>query len=317
MSEKVKILLDLNIDGDCTNLCALAILNILANRGDAEMLASTACFKSPLAAGCIKAINRYYGHPDIPVGILHRQEATHPTPFMKPVNEKFCPEHPDGEDVADTVEVMRKVLAAQEDNSVVLTVVGCFASVEALLRSDADEYSALNGQILAEKKIKKIVVMGGAFPTFHSREQFPENNIAVQIPAAQYVAEHWSKPLILSAYEIGIRTLSLKEFRYHGSSEHPLHMMYEINDGDGFTEGNPSWDQTAVLESVYPGKYFYYHGEGKLTVTDDGKTVLDDRSGGKHTYLLPKVPFESLVCEINDMIFPEWREYTEAKGDKK
>ena len=309
MSEKVKVLLDLNIDGDCTNLCSLAILNILANRGDAEILATTACFKSPLATGCIKALNRYYGHPDIPVGILHRQEATHPTPFMKPVNEKFCPDHPDGEDVPDTVEVMRKVLAEQDDDSVVLTVVGCFASVEALLRSGPDEYSELDGQSLAEKKIKKIVAMGGGFPTFHSEEQFPENNIAVQVPAAQYVAQHWNKTLILSAYEIGRRILSLKEFRYHGSSEHPLNMMYRINNNDGFTEGNPSWDQTAVLESVYPEKYFYHHGGGKLIVTDDGRTLLDDTDGGNHTYLLPKVPFESMVELINDMIFPEWRNY--------
>lgn len=313
MKEKVKVLLDLNIDGDCTNLCSLAILNILANKGDAEILATTACFNSPLATGCIKALNRYYGHADIPVGILHSQGATHPTPFMKPVNEKFCPDFPDGEDVPDTVEVMRKVLSSQDDDSVVLTVVGCFASVEALLRSEADEYSPLSGQALAERKIKKIVVMGGGFPTFGSKEQFPENNIAVQIPAAQYVAAHWNKSLILSAYEIGIRTLSLKEFRYHGSDEHPLHMMYVINDGDGFKNGNPSWDQTAVLESVYPGKYFYYHNKGKLTVTDDGRTLLDDNTEGEHTYLLPKVPFEQIVSDINDMIFPEWREYADKQ----
>lgn len=311
LKEKVKVLLDLNIDGDCTNLCSLAVLNILANRGDADILATTACFKSPLATGCIKAINRYYGHPDIPVGILHRQEATHPTPFMKPVNVKFCPDFPDGEDVEDTVDVMRRVLAAQEDDSVVLTVVGCFASVEALLRSEPDEISALDGQTLAEKKISKIVVMGGGFPTFGSKEQFAENNIAVQVPAAQYVAEHWKKPLILSAYEIGIRTLSLREFRYFGSDDHPLHMMYVINNGDGFVNGNPSWDQTAVLESVYPGRYFYYHREGKLSVTDDGRTILDDRAEGKHTYLIPKVPFESIAADINDMIFPGWREYTD------
>lgn len=301
-----KVFIDLNIDGDCTNLGALSVLHVLANKGEAEILGTTACFQSPLATGCIKSLNRYYGHADLPVGILHRQEATHPTPFMKPVNEKFCPEFPDGEDAPDTVDVMRKVLAAQEDESVVLVIVGCFASFAALLQSGADAVSELTGQQLAEKKIRRVVVMGGSFDTFGDTP-FPENNIAVQVPAAKYVTEHWHKELVLSAYEIGIRTRSLKEFRLCGSREHPLQMMYEINDGDGFTEGNPSWDHTAVLEAVRPGKYFSCHAFGRIEITDEGYTVWHEQENGKHTYLLPKVPLEDVAAEINDMIYPEWR----------
>lgn len=307
---KKKVFLDLNIDGDCTNLGALSVLHVLADKGEAEILGTTACFKSPLAAGCIKALNRYYGHGDLPVGILHRQEATHPTPFMKPVNETFCLDHPDGEDVADTVDVMRKVLAAQEDESVVLVIVGCFASFAALLQSEADAFSPLSGQELAERKIKSVFAMGGSFDTFGD-EPFPENNIAVQVSAAKYVTEHWNKELVLSAYEIGIRTRSLKEFRFYGSDEHPLKMMYRINDGDGFTEGNPSWDHTAVLEGVRPGKYFDRHEYGRITITDEGRTVWQKEENGKHTYLLPKVPLEEVAAEINDLIFPEWKKYIE------
>ena len=303
-----KIFIDLNIDGDCTNLGALSVLHVLAGKGEAEILGTTACFDSPLAAGCIKALNRYYGKPELPVGILHCQEATHPTPFMEPVNEKFCPENPCGEDVTDTVDVMRKVLAAQEDDSVTLVIVGCFASFAALLQSGADGYSPLSGQELAERKIKSVVVMGGSFDTFGD-EPFPENNIAVQVPAAKYVTEHWQKELVLSAYEIGIRTRSLKEFRLFGSREHPLQMMYEINDGDGFKEGNPSWDHTAVLEGVFPGRYFDRHEYGHIEITDDGHTVWHEQSDGRHTYLLPKEPLDKVAALINDLIFPEWREY--------
>lgn len=311
MQDKAKVFIDLNIDGDCTNLGALSVLNVLQNLGEAEIIGSTACFRSPLAAGCIKAINTYYGNGELPVGILHRQKETHPTPFMKPVNEKFRPEYPNGEDVTDTVDVMRGVLSRQKDESVVLVVVGCFASVEALLKSEADAYSPLNGQELAEKKIRSIVAMAGAFPTFGENEQFGENNIIVQIPAAQYVMRHWKKELVLSAYEIGIRTRSLLEFRFHGSSEHPLRMMYEINDGDGFREGNPSWDHTAVLEAVRPGRYFDRHAYGEIEVTDEGITLWHEKEGGRHSYLLPKLEFDEVASEINSLIFPEWRQYIE------
>ncbi|MCQ2433388.1 MAG: nucleoside hydrolase [Clostridia bacterium] len=308
MSEKAKVLSDLKIDGNCTKFGALSVLHVLADLGEADILAVTACFKSPLAAGCIKALNRYYGRPDLPVGILHRQDETHPTPFMEPVNKTFCTDHPDGEDVADTVEIMRKTLAAQEDGSVRLVVVGCFASVAALLESGPDVYSPLTGQELAERKISGIYNMGGSFDTCGDTP-FAENNIVVQIPSAKYVTEHWKGLLVHSGYEIGIRTRSLKEFRFHGSKEHPLRMMYEINDGEGFAEGNPSWDQTAVLEAVRPGMYFDRHAYGRMEITDDGLTVWHEDDTSRHTYLLPKVPFDEVAAVINDMSFPEWRDF--------
>lgn len=310
MYKKKKVFIDLNIDGDCTNLGALCVLHALADRGEAEILGVTACFKSPLATGCLKAINTYYGRPELPVGILHRQDETHPTPFMKPVNEHFRPEFPDGEDAPDSVEVMRKALAKEEDGSVTLAIVGCFASFAALLQSGADEYSPLDGQTLAERKISRVVVMGGSFDTFGD-EPFPENNIYVQIPAAKYVTEHWDGELVLSAYEIGIRTRSLKEFRLHGSDEHPLKMIYAIHGGEGANGDNPSWDHTAVMEAVCPGKYFTAHKSGHIGITDEGYTVWHEKEGGKHTYLLPQMPLEYVAADINDMIFPEWRSFVD------
>ena len=308
MSEQVNVLLDLNIDGDCTNLGALSVLHVYANQGKARILATTACFNSPLATGCIKAINTYYGRPDLPVGILHRQNETHPTPFMKPVNETFRPEHADGEEAPDSVTVMRRAIAQEPDGSVTFVVVGCLASAAALLQSGPDDISPLSGQELCDRKIKRLVAMAGEFPTFN--ETFGENNIVVQIPAAQYVTEHFTGELVLSGYEIGIRTRSLKEFRLHGSDDHPLKMMYVINDGEGFTEGNPSWDHTAVMEAVEPGKYFDLHKQGRIEVTEkEGLTVWHEEVGGKQTYLMPKLPFDEVAGVINDMIFPEWKKY--------
>ncbi len=311
MSEQVNVLLDLNIDGDCTNLGALSVLHVLANRGKARILATTACFNSPLATGCIKAINRYYGRGDLPVGILHRQNETHPTPFMKPVNEKFCPDHPNGEDAPDSVTVMRRALAGEPDGSVTFVVVGCFASAAALLESGPDEISPLTGQELCDRKIRRLVAMAGEFPTFN--ETFGENNIVVQIPAARYVTEHFKGELVLSGYEVGIRARSLREFRLHGPDDHPLKMMYVINDGEGFTEGNPSWDHTAVIEGVLPGEFFDLHESGRIDVTEkEGITVWRPEEGGKQSYLIPRVPLDEVAAYINDLIFPEWRNYTEG-----
>lgn len=311
MADKKKILFDLNIDGDCTNLGSLAVLNVLANMGEAEMLAATACYKSPLATGCVKSINRYYGHGDVPVGILHRQDETHPSAFPVIVNQIFCRDYPNGEDVEDTVNVMRRALANEADGSVVMVVSGCFASVAALMQSEPDEISPLSGQELCDRKVTRLVAMAGQFGTLGDN-RFGENNIIVQIPAAKYVTEHWTSELVLSGYEIGIRTRTLKEFRRHGEDANPLKMIYNVhslacNNPDG---DNPSWDHTAVLEGVRPGEYFDYHEFGRIVITDNGWTEWVPEEGGKQTYLIPKTPIEDVAAVINDLIFPEWREYS-------
>ncbi len=306
-----KIILDINIDGDCTNLCSLAVLNILKNEGEAEILATTACYKSPLATGCIKAINRYYGNPDIPVGILHCQDETHPTSFPSYINQIFCPDHPFGEDAEDTVSVLRRVLSAQEDDSVVFVVAGCFASAAALLQSEPDSISPLSGHDLCHRKISRIVAMAGAFDTFKKEEVFPENNVVVQIPAAKYVTENWKKEFVFSGFEIGQRIQTLKEFRHFGPFENPLQLAYNLLDASRNLPlgDNQSWDQTAVLEGVRPGQYFNYHEYGRIHVTDDGITEWVPESGGRMTFLVPKVNLLDVRAVINDMIFPEWRQY--------
>lgn len=306
MSEKVNVLIDVNIDGDCTNMGALSVLHEYVNQDKARILATTACFNSPLATGCIKAVNRYYGRSDLPVGILHCQNETHPTPFMKTVNETFCRDKPNGEDAPDTVEVLRRALAQEPDGSVTFVVAGCFASAAALLQSDPDDISPLSGQDLCDRKIKRLIAMAGQFPTFD--ETFAENNIRVQIPAARYVIEHWKNELVLTGFEIGIRTRSLLDFRLYGPDDHPLKMMYVINDGDKnwYMDGNPSFDQTAVMEAVEPGKYFNYHAYGHINVTEkEGITIWEAAEGGKQTYLLPKVPFDEVGKVIDNMIFPK------------
>ncbi len=307
--EKKKILMDLNIDGDCTNLGSLAVLNLLANNGEAEILATTACYKSPMATGCIKAVNRYYGNGDVPVGILHRQEETHPTAFLMYINQVFCHDHPYGEDVEDTVTVMRRALSDQEDDSVVFVVAGCFASAEALMRSEPDDISPLSGDELCHRKISRIVAMAGSFDTFGDKV-FAENNIFVQIPAAQYVTTHWTKELVLSGFEIGIRTRTLREFRRFGPNDNPLKLIYNIHNGSLNNLGdNPSWDHTAVLEGVRPGQYFDYHEYGRIVVTDNGFTEWHPEQGGRMTYLLPKSDLSDVRDAINTMIFPEWKQY--------
>ena len=57
----VKIVFDTDIGGDCDDAGTLAMLHRLCDKGEAELLAVTHCYASPYVAGCIDAINKFYG----------------------------------------------------------------------------------------------------------------------------------------------------------------------------------------------------------------------------------------------------------------
>ena len=61
------IILDTDIGPDCDDVAALAVLNLLADRGLCRILGVSHCTSNPYGAGMIDVINRYYGRPDIAI----------------------------------------------------------------------------------------------------------------------------------------------------------------------------------------------------------------------------------------------------------
>ena len=54
--QKVKIVFDTDIGGDCDDAGALAMLHRLCDLGEAQLVAVTASYASPFVAGCIDAV---------------------------------------------------------------------------------------------------------------------------------------------------------------------------------------------------------------------------------------------------------------------
>ena len=68
--QKVKIVFDTDIGGDCDDAGALAMLHRLCDLGEAQLVAVTASYASPFVAGCIDAVNTYFGRK-VPVGVCY------------------------------------------------------------------------------------------------------------------------------------------------------------------------------------------------------------------------------------------------------
>ena len=161
----VRIIFDTDIGGDCDDAGALAMLHRLCDKGEAELLAVTHCFSTPFVAGCIDAINQFYGRV-VPVGvnyeIRHEGRGTYAGALAEYCPNRYPPETFGTDKAApDTLEVLRRTLANEEDGSVTLVGTGMLHSMARLLRSGADEISPLTGKELAERPEVKKAYLGG------------------------------------------------------------------------------------------------------------------------------------------------------------
>lgn len=315
-TKPVKIIFDTDIGGDCDDAGALAMLHRLCDLGEAELLAVTACYASPYVAGCIDAINRYYGR-EVPVGINYARPTDDKGVYAGPLCGEFPNRYPaevyGTENAApDTLTVLRKMLAEADDNSVVLAATGSMSSMARLVQSPADEISPLTGKELIERKVLRTVVMGGRFfgswpmPVMVGDLAVrAEWNIKADIPASRILCDEWPGELIFSSYEIGLWCVTMKNYVNEAPQDHPVRRAYELHPC-GRQYGRESWDHTALLYAVRPDAgYWNLHPHGRVTVDDEGVTWWNTEEGGKQTYLLPREDYETVRQTIDDLVLPK------------
>ena len=309
-----KIIFDTDIGWDCDDAGALALLHRLCDAGEAELLATIHCYEHPYVAGCLDAINTHCGRP-VPVGLNYAQPRNHPDTYARALGEAFpnrypaaCLGTPDAP--ADSLALMRKLLAEAEDGSVTIVTVGDQANLARLVTSEADEYSPLSGTELISRKIARTVVMGGRFYEGWPMVIYSDNinnigpvttewNIFDHIPAAQTVAKLWPGELVYASTEIGTYVVTMKGWKAETMPNDPVALSYGIHNGG---VGRSSWDHTAVLEAVRPGAYWNYRPYGRVSVDDQGITSHTIDEAGKQTFLLPKVDYTAVADVIDGIM---------------
>jgi len=312
----VKIIFDTDIGGDCDDAGTLAMLHRLCDKGEAELLAVTHCFATPYVAGCIDAINRYYGR-EVPVGINYSEIREKDRGVYAGVLCDYFPNRYPAEvfgtvDAApDTLTVLRQTLAAAEDNSVTLVVTGKLGSMAKLARSGPDEISPLTGMEMIRKKLARTVVMGGRFFESWPMVIYPDGNAGgnpvtwewnirySKLDEARTASDDWPGELVFSSYEIGSYIKTMVEYPSRAAKGDPVALAYEVHNRGA---GRCSWDQTAMLEAIRPGEYWNYHAFGRVTVDDEFVTHWSPSDEYRHTYLLPKADYETVRQVIDDLI---------------
>ena len=300
--DRVAVIFDTDMGPDYDDVGALAMLHAMADSGEVKILATLSSNMYTNTVPCIEIINRYFGRPDIPLGaprrgvdVVEQRFAEREDYWAVTMPKKYYHETKRAADSPDAVSVYREILSSQPDTSVNIITVGFLTNLAALLQSQPDGYSNLNGMELVKKKVKLLISMAGRFPRGW------EFNVVTDSTASVTVFEQWPTPVLLSGFEIGETILTGKRLIASAITNSPVKDAYLMGLSVD-TGGRSSWDQTAVLVGVRGYEDYFDVVRGQMVVAPSGRNTWRDDTNGPHERLIWKMPKEEVTRIIEDMM---------------
>jgi hypothetical protein len=308
----VSVIFDTDLGYDCDDAGALAVLHALADRGEAEILATMAVVGDPQSAGALDVINTYYGRPELPVGAYQgeRWPDAHPywlkpdTGFLETLVAEYESDIEDKTQAQGAVSLYREVLAAQPDASVTVVTVGFLENLAGLLRSPADRHSPLSGRDLVARKVERLVVMGGRYPPDLELKDFNLSDGPYRDGrTAGWVVESWPTEIVFSGSEIGDGILTGSRLA-ESLPANPVARAYGLFPGTNWRGERSSWDLTAVLYAVRPDAGLWrLRSDKHLVVNPDGSHAW--RPGAvspRRAFLVEKAPPKSIKNLLDTLL---------------
>ena len=296
-----KIIFDTDLGGDCDDVMALDLLLAAHRAGECSLVGVTYSALVGNAVPCIYALLRDRGLESIPIGArpISRPDGGEDY-YATAVAEKFAsPDAPRYTDVPSAVSLLRRLLVQNEQVTVVAT--GFLTNLGALLRSEGDDVSPLNGVELVRRYVTEFAVMAGNFA--HQKtgaEPTPEYNIVCDIPAAQDFFALCPVPVMVSPFELGLDMLSGSAMTARGGENHPDSYSFLVH---GSANGRHSWDPVTALYGVYGTADCLLASEtGTVTVRGDGTTDFTPAPDGLHRILTNQKEKKEIVARLDSLV---------------
>jgi hypothetical protein len=254
------IILDTDIDTDCDDAGALALLHALMDTGACRLLGVVCDVPVPACPGAVRAINHWYGRGALPVGLVqvpdyqtsptwqpyrdHRAHCLRGAAGAALYNDLLARTRPPQDPPPEpAVSCYRRLLAAAPDDSITICAIGTLTALAQLLVSGPDGCSPLPGRDLVARKVRELVTMAKApFPA--GRECF---NWRMDSPSAAAVLHDW--PTALAVSWAGDTVPTGARFVAAAPPGQPVREAY-VRFLGGSARNRPSWDLLAALYAV-------------------------------------------------------------------
>ncbi len=301
-----KVIFDTDFGGDADDLGALTMLNYFIDTKECDLLAVMAWTQEKYAVPAIDAVNTFYHHPDIPIGVRKGGSFQEPYNYTKPIADSF-PSDINQEQAADAVVLYRQILAKAADNSIIIIAVGPLANFKNLMNSQADSISSLNGKELIDQKVKEFVIMGGQYPSGKWEWNFSGNMPGV----TKFVLGNITKPITFSGYEIG-QLIKTGEVFNEIDRHTPLYVgfMHFSQNAPWIKAGfkgrildNCTYDQTAVYYAIRGGLGSVWEKVNGICLPDDeGGNQWQNTKDSNQAYLKLLIDPEIMAANIEALM---------------
>ncbi|MEN1784319.1 MAG: nucleoside hydrolase [Bacteroidota bacterium] len=308
-----KIIFDTDFGGDADDLGALAMLNHFHQKKEAELLAVMCWSTEKHTISAIDAVNTFYGHPNILLGLREAEPYEAQWNYNKILVDSL-PYDAYPSTVPEATELYRKILSEQEDKSITLVTVGPLMNIKRLLESKPDTYSKRSGKALVLAKIKEIVIMGGQFPKGERKEwNFDGGMLGV---TQNVLAALQEIPVTYLGYEVGedlktgevFNTLPKDAPLYLGFYHFSKYAPWTKDQFQGKIHNNSTFDQTAVLYAVRDGVGDYWsQSEPGICIPDpEGRNSWQPSPTAKHSYLILQKPIAEMEILLEQLMLGDF-----------
>ncbi len=288
--ETIDLIIDTDIGSDSDDVGALMIAHKLKKRGECNILAVTASVSRRDAACAIDVINRYYGEPNIPVGILTEKKCGENPPegcYSRALEMAYENSYA-SVNAENATKVLRRVLANAK-NKVRIVTIGSFANIAYLLKSQPDEISTLNGVDLVKEKVLDMYSMAGNFS-----EPITEWNVKIALEESLFVAKNFPLPITYCPFEVGNSIFTGKKLMEGGNS--PMKTAYYVF---GHIP-RQSWDPITIFCAIRGEEEFCVAESVKVEMDQSGITTIDGK--GKDRVILSAKDKEKLTQTLENLI---------------
>ncbi len=314
-SNAIPVIFDTDMDMDCDDSGALAVLHALMDLGEANILGIICDVPSEASVKCVVAINRYYNR-NIPVGLISGENFASAKRYQlyryarknvsvlrdyytEEIARQFKTNNLSSQDYSDSVSLYRQLLSQSDDKSVVIIAVGLLTALSKILDSKPDKYSTLSGEELVKQKVLKLVTMGiGKFPS-----SMAEFNWLMDWDAARRIFNNWPTKIVVQFN--GTQFLTGKTLSSKTPETNPVRKCYEIY-LRGPKKGNFSWDPIAALYGVRGSDPYFEEVKGYKIVLERvlGKNywIRDESEKSSYSFLRLKSPRKHLRNEIENLM---------------
>jgi len=294
----VKMIFETDLGNDVDDAVALDNIYKYVEEGKIDLLAVCLNKEGRRAPEYTDILNTFYGFPDTPVGIITNgswcaYKNNYSQGVYDMVNEDGTPmfrgAHTEEECAAfpEAVDLYRKILSEQEDNSVVIVSTGFFTNLARLLDSQPDEYSDLTGYELVQKKVKLLSAMACCIDGIPQPDG--EWNVKMDIPAAIKVYNEWPGVIVSSPAEVGEAVTISRECIVDSlawTENHPVTRSFDVYFFNDIASHKQMFDVTSVMYAVEDPSLFTLSEPGIMTIDSTSISTFTPCEGGKHYYLM-------------------------------